>query len=466
MSLPPTPPPTGPPPFPARAGPDQPVPVEPATRTRPGRRSLLLAASIVVLAFLGVIAGFLILQGRNRPDSEPVALEEPVGDSPDQSGGPGADGSIQEDSQDSASDAEGASDPDQPDLPEVPKSVEHLACPADVPTDLCELAEFVETVRGRPFRDFPVIELEENEEFDRRLLELFDEEATDLEASGYVLRSLGLIPREADLVALIRATLEIGVVGYYDTDTKGLVVRGKEFNLYSKLVLVHELTHAHDDQWIGLERPEFEDVDDESDYGLLAVTEGNASRVENQWRNSLSAQEQEELTNLEFNALSPEDLQTYLALPRFILLTQISPYVDGRALVEDIAARGGEDAIDDAFENPPTSSEQVLHPDQYRDRTIVDERPLPDADGTIVDDGVIGELGFRHWLGTEVGEGWGGDHYVTWLEGDRACTRIKVWADTAQDLAEIELAAQDWASGGSRRSVDQDGDTIVIVGCS
>ncbi len=350
--------------------------------------------------------------------------------------------------------------------PDPDAGLEHIACPSETPADLCDLAVYVETVRGRPFKTFPVIELEENDEFDRRLLELFDEDSAELAVSGHVLSSLGMIPADADLVALMRKTLEIGVVGYYDTDTKGLVVRGAEFDLYSKLVLVHELTHAHDDQWIGLDRPEFDEAEDESEFGFLAITEGNASRVDDMWRSSLSESEQAELSALERSALSPEDIEVYLALPPFILQMQFSPYVDGAALVNKIAAAGGEDAVDAAFEDPPRSSEQVLHPNQYLSEEADDLPPLPVADGDIIDQGVLGELSFRYWLGERVGEGWGGDHYVTWLDGAKACTRVEVQADDAGDLEEFSKAATAWAGEAPDRSVEDLDGLVQMTGCA
>ncbi len=344
--------------------------------------------------------------------------------------------------------------------------LEHIACPSETPADLCDLAVYVETVRGRPFKTFPVIELEENDEFDRRLLELFDEDSAELAVSGHVLSSLGMIPADADLVSLMRKTLEIGVVGYYDTDTKGLVVRGAEFDLYSKLVLVHELTHAHDDQWIGLDRPELEDAEDETEFGFLAITEGNASRVDDMWRASLSRDDQAELSALELSALSPEDIEVYLALPPFILQMQFSPYVDGAALVNKIVAAGGEAAVDAAFEDPPRSSEQVLHPNQYLSEEADDLPSLPIADGDIIDQGVLGELSFRYWLGERVGEGWGGDHYVTWLDGAKACTRVEVQADDAGDLAEFSKAATAWAGEAPDRLVEDLDGLVRMTGCA
>lgn len=350
--------------------------------------------------------------------------------------------------------------------PELAGSEDHAECPADLAADLCELAAFVEDARGRPFQFFPVIELQANDQFDAGLLADFDEDSGDLEVAGDVMRSVGLIDPDDDLVALIRETLEIGVVGYYDPETKGLVVRGSEFDLFSKLVLVHELTHAHDDQWIGLDRPELEERDDEQEFGFSALVEGNASRVEDLWRSSLSTDDQRELGELEQSVLSADELDRYLAIPIFVLLVQASPYTDGLTLVEAIYEDGGEQAVTEAFENAPRTSELVLHPEKYLAGEAVELQPKPPAPQPEIDSGVFGELSIRHWLGYDAGEGWGSDAYVTWRDGDKACTRIDITADSNRDAEELAAAATIWSREAPDRTVEVVDGLLRVTGCA
>lgn len=418
-----------------------------------GRGPLVVSIGLLLVALLAV-GGLVVLRSGSDESAPTAAVGE---DAPTSATGDPEVGS-ELDTGDKVE--SGASDPNST------AAASSIECPHDLPQDLCELVSFVETDRGRPFKEFPGIDLQENDVFDTGLLALFDAESDELAVSGHVYRSLGIIAPDDDIVALIRSTLELGVVGYFDTDTGDLVVRGSEFDLYSKLVLVHELTHAHDDQWIGLDRPEYDDVDDESDFGLLAITEGNASRVEQHWRDSLSAGDQAKLNQLELSVLSPEDLEIYFQLPTFLLQVQISPYVDGLTLVNQIDAEGGEAAVDAAFENPPRTSEQVLHPEQYLSQDDVFLPPLPEADGDVIDDGVWGELGFRYWFSPRAGDGWGGDRYVTWLEGERACTRIEVYGDTEEDLVELFEEAEAWADQAPSRVAQITSDLVRITGCA
>ena len=297
----------------------------------------------------------------------------------------------------------------------------------------------------------------------------------DLEIAGDVFRSLGLIPEDADLVDALRKSLEIGVVGFYRTDTKELLIRGTDLDLYAQDVIVHELVHAHDDQWLDLDRPELDDVDDESDFGFTAMVEGNAVRVEDAWKAELTAAEQAELSQLELSFLDPADLDILLAIPTIILQLQFSPYTDGPVLVESVAAEGGggasgEAAVNAAITEPPRWSEEVLHPELFPDGDPPSEVPAPQARGELTDDGVIGELVFDIWFGDSVGDGWGGDRYVSWSESDAVCTAIHLVADSDKDFSEFMASADSWAASDPTRrrteSVDLAGQPgLLIEGC-
>lgn len=338
-------------------------------------------------------------------------------------------------------------------------------CPGDVPEEVCRAAAFVENFRGKPFKEFPTVELVTDDDFGERILRDFEDARDELDITTEMWRSLGFIDPAVNLADALATSYEVGVVGVYFTDTKELYVQGTELNLYAELVIVHELAHAHDDQWLNLDRPEFEEVDDEVGYGFSAVVEGNASRVEAAWRAGLSAGQQEELGALELGLLSPEDIEVYLSLPRLLLLFQISPYQDGEVFIEAVAARGGEDAVNEAFANPPRTSEQVLHPELYAAGHQLIEVAPPPAEGDIIDEGLVGELAFDLWFSDQAGDGWGGDYYVSWRTDSGACTRIDVVGDTELDTDELFDAADLWAREAQGRSVERVDGLVRITGC-
>lgn len=429
-----------------------------------------MALALATLAAVVIAGAWFFADDLGLTDEEAVGVQSgPDDDAP-------ADGP---EAADQDADADGAAADEAPvDRAET----DHVPCPDDVVAEVCDAVFFVETFRGRAFKDFPRVEFQANDEFDTGLLAEFDEDTVDLEVVGEVFRSLGLIDPNDDLVAQLRRSLEAGVVGYYDPETGELVVRGTNLDLYVQSVLVHELAHAFDDQWLDLDRPELDDVDDESDFGFTAVVEGNAMRVENAWRETLSEGEIAELNRLELSVLSPDDIAILQSIPNVVLELQYSPYIDGPELVGRIAAEAGggeagEAAVDAAILEPPIASEQVLDPDLFDDGYAVVPVPEPAARGEVIEDGVVGELLFGIWLGERVGDGWGGDRFVTWREGSgrnaRVCTAIHVAADSDGDLDEYLEGATVWARNRpDDRVVERvDGasgspDIVLIEGCN
>lgn len=346
-------------------------------------------------------------------------------------------------------------------------AVETVRCPTQFDAVICDAAEFVQQTRGRPFKRFPNVELLDDTAFDLALVEDLDEAREDLIRQERLLKSLGLIPLDLDMFTTFESLIQSGVVGFYDPDTERLVVRGGEFDLYGQSVLVHELVHAFDDQWFDLGRDDFED---DAEYGFLAVIEGNASRVEELWKAGLSTDEAAELQQLEFGALSAEDLSFLLSLPEVILTLQISPYEDGQIYVNSLARQGGESAIDDKLAVPPESSEQVLHPGASEAANTPVPVEVPSAVGLLIDDGTIGELLIRSWLGPRAAQGWGGDRYVTWEAGSQTCFAAHLAADSNTDLEEMNQAALRWSSEApSDRQVElidgADRSTVRVSGC-
>ncbi|MFV0524642.1 MAG: hypothetical protein ACK5RL_09105 [Acidimicrobiales bacterium] len=380
---------------------------------------------------------------RTRPDVRPTAPPStaPPSTVPEDTGpdGTGPDGEAQV-------------DPDA--------TVEPIACPADVDPVVCDAAAFVQEFRGRPFRSFPTIDLKEGEAFDAALLADFEGERDGLDQDDALLTAMGLLAEDVDLAAVYRDGLSAGVVGFYDPTTGELVVRGTELNLYAQSVLVHELVHAHDDQWLDLERTA---ANDDAEYAFSAVVEGNASRVEDAWVARLSDEERSRLEMEELSSISNADMGALFRLPEVVLNLWVSPYDDGLRYVDAVAAAGGEEAVNQALAVPPTTSEDILHlavaagPGADPDVEVA----APEVDGTVVDEEQMGELLLREWFGSDAAAGWAGDRYVLWTDTDgRSCVTDLVATDTVADHDELVGVAEAWAQQRpDRRSV-----TVVTAG--
>ncbi len=314
-----------------------------------------------------------------------------------------------------------------------------------------EVARFVEQTRGLPFKEPVKVELVDDAGFDALLLSDFNAGVGDLRKTEVALKALGLVPPSRDLVADVRRSLTAGVIGFYDPKTKALVVRGTDLTPFTRSTLAHELTHALDDQWFGLDRTELEHADDETLFGFQALTEGSATWVEQAWTTSRSAAEQAQ-ARVEGEAFaSQSDLSD---LPPAVVQIIESPYSLGYEFVVALTARGGTPALDDAFRRPPVSSEQVMHPERYRSGDLPVAVPRPPADAAAVDDNVMGELSLTQVLSASIapavarqaGEGWGGDRYVVWRSANgRSCLRADFVSDSPTDSTELESALRSWS---------------------
>lgn len=461
---------------PFQSGPEalwpQPTP-DPPKRRVPEGLFLVVAAGLAALLVLGGLLGWSRWQNGDETVAGETAEDETAADeqssrttmpAPDDPADESASTTQDEDEtvdEDDSVDEDETVDEDDP-----VDDTAHVACPADVQEKICDAAAFVETFRGRPFKEFPTVELIDGDAFGDRLLRDFEDVRDQIDIQTQVWRSLGFIEPGVDLYDSYVTTFEVGVVGVYFTDTKELYIQGTDLDLYAELTIVHELAHAHDDQWLDLFREEYDDADDEVGAGFSAMVEGNARRVENAWRRELSEDERSELSVLELSVLSPSEIDILLSLPSLLLELQFFPYQDGAVLVEDIARRGGEDAVDAAIIDPPRTTEQVLHPELFESGEAPIEVAPPPADGEIVDEGVVGELVFDLWFSDQVGDGWGGDWAVSWLTpSGGACTRIDVVGDTDTDTDEIFAAAEDWSRAADGRTVERVDQLVRITGC-
>jgi hypothetical protein len=123
------------------------------------------------------------------------------------------------------------------------------------------------------------------------------------------------------------------------------------------------------------------------------------------------------------------------------------PYLVGPEFATQVFAQGGQARLDAAYVEPPTTSEQLLHPEAFlageAAKTVTNPKPAGKAKA--IDAGVLGELGLLLVLSTtgpaqRAAAGWGGDRYVAWRDGDDTCVRITIAMDTPQDDAELRQA--------------------------
>jgi hypothetical protein len=270
---------------------------------------------------------------------------------------------------------------------------------------------------------------------------------------------LGLVPAGTDLLSLYQDLYSEQVLGFYDGDTKELVVPSNEDQLSAeqKVTLVHELTHALTDQHFS-----FSDManalDDSQQYDALSalqtITEGDATLTELHYVASLTPDEQQAVIAGSLG----QDTSVFDAAPAFIQDLLVFPYNAGLSLLDGLwSPSAGFSHIDEAYLDPPDTTEQVMHADKFAAREPAIDVSLPDTplDGyAAVEQSVWGELLFHvmfaQVLGSQAADtaagGWGGDQYRLLWNGSDVAFVLLYAGDTQQDAKEMQSALEDYAA--------------------
>jgi hypothetical protein len=324
---------------------------------------------------------------------------------------------------------------------------------------IARLEAFVEKNRGLKFKQPVKVTLLDEKAFRRRIADESKPDKAETDKFYRVLRALDLIDADVDLAKAQQALLGGAVVGYYDPKAKELFVRGAKPTPAVRQVLVHELTHALQDQHFNIERPELDKQDDEASQAWSGLLEGDAVRIERKYFQSLSGKDQDRAEKEQADGVG--DLSD---VPAVLIEALTFPYTVGPRFVQSVVEQGGQPRLDAAFGTgtAPTTSEQLIHPDKFLAGEGSLPVPEPAADGTVIDKGVFGEFGFIQQLERVVTDrnalfrataGWGGDHYVAWDQGAKTCVRVDVVMDTPQDAEELRGALQQWIGEHSGASV-------------
>lgn len=309
---------------------------------------------------------------------------------------------------------------------------------------IAELSAYVARERGRPFLRPVDARLLGDHEFLDALYgvpgEAGEEEPALPADFGATMYALRMADAYDDVGGSAAQALDEGVVGFYDDVTEKLYVRGQTVTPYVRLTLVHELTHAWQDQHHDLGALTQDVTDPDALLAADALVEGDATRVEEAWRAAQSPADRAAIERVERGlALDREPSRA----ERSLGLLYDFPYSVGLDFVSALYDRDGNAAVDAAFDRPPASTEQVLHPERYdrreRPRDVAQPQPTTDP----VDVGVLGELGLVLLAGRgdlderalSAAAGWGGDRYATWDDGELLCSALTVVMDTraAQD---------------------------------
>ena len=263
---------------------------------------------------------------------------------------------------------------------------------------------------------------------EKRIGELVDSEpqpVEDSDAGARLLAAVGAIKPSQDPEKIQRQALQGQVAGLYVPKTEELLVRsGKEIGINDTITVVHELDHALTDQALGGIREDFGNGPSagERSGAYSALVEGDATIAMEAYllRHGSFNDQLDSVSELGPAQKAQKDLETY---PYYFQRQLLYPYVEGLNFDCALYEKGGWDAIDKAYADPPETTAEVMFPERYGEKPKTPPAPIsPGPD-------------WKRELRTEVGAA-----DLEWLfaaPGD----------DQAKSLAEPRQAAAAWDGG-------------------
>jgi hypothetical protein len=359
----------------------------------------------------------------------------------------------------------------------------------DAENHLRELLTAAESIRGLKAKRPVLAGILDEKDLPAKVAESLRRElsAERLRAAEIGLKAFGLLPETLDLARYLPELLASQVAGYYDPERGYLTLvhhgggagSTAEAKAMEEIVLVHELTHALQDQTFDLHHFIEDDPLSDEATARTALVEGDASLVMFDYSTGHTLESVPETGQALAAALKSDSGGSELpgvaemaAAPAWLRDSLEFGYVDGYLFCLDVRRKGGQELLDSAFTtDPPRSSEQILHPEKWhtrRDDPIL--LPWPNLTAALpgsrkLAEGQLGELGIITLLHeaakarsmspkpTVAAAGWGGDHFAVYTkDGRRLLAWLTEW-DTGKDARELRAAAQSLGEGWDVRQI-------------
>jgi len=273
------------------------------------------------------------------------------------------------------------------------------------------------------------------------------EDKTDAEhyADDKSLEAFGFIPKGFPLDAFMLDVLTDQVAGLYDPKAKEFYIADWIPADEQRNVMAHELTHALEDQsfhidpWIKAARP-----NDDAELARDSVSEGSAvaAMVDYTLRDEkLGVRDVPDVTLLIRSGATAEmDKDPKLAhAPIYIRDELLFPYLAGTSFSQQfLKAHTGWADIKLIFQDPPVSTQQIIHPDLYLNGVKPAQVSLPEWQGIapkdwkLLEENVLGEFGLEELLKQFLGQqradalspAWTGDRYAVFEDSETKNTPL------------------------------------------
>ena len=228
-----------------------------------------------------------------------------------------------------------------------------------------------------------------------------DKDAQRLERSQLVLEKFGMIPHGYDLHGEYIKLLSEQVAAYYDPKTKTVNLLDWVQPELQRPVLAHELTHALQDQAVGLTQwlraggkdsgplpDQQEQVVEEAQAARENVSEGQAMLAMLDYTLAPAGLDvlkaPDTVDAMRASMTSGEDLPVMAAAPMYLRESLYMPYTFGLDFARDVLKKdGARGAYAGVLEHPPADTLQIMRPETYLGHQSVSPLIIPDLDKVI-----------------------------------------------------------------------------------
>jgi hypothetical protein len=268
-------------------------------------------------------------------------------------------------------------------------------------------------------------------------------------ADQRALEAFGLLPKDYPLQQKLLALLTEQIAGLYDPKSREFFIADWTSPADQRVIMAHELTHALQDQHFHIQKwQDAVKTNDDASLARDAVLEGTATIAMVDYLLRDTGKSSSDIPDLDPSLLlgNASDSPELSSAPLVIQEEMLFPYIAGSTFSQHVLrAYGGWTGLHKLFENPPVSSQQIIHPDLYLQGVmpkVVSLVPMIKAiphGWKKLDENIVGELFWRvvleQFLGQErasdLAPSWAGDRYAVFEQQHGGPTLLVVRLELA-----------------------------------
>lgn len=224
----------------------------------------------------------------------------------------------------------------------------------------------VEYIRDLKFQSMVSVEVISRDEYRSRIEAEDDNSTYDddfVRWNNVVWQSIFVVDQHTDVNDDFDAVRGEAVSGFYDTRTGNVTIvsGGDEDLTIDNATLIHELTHALQDQHFNLSDERFTGKTQDEQLAILGLIEGDADYVMLRYIEYCETEWECVETPPTTSDESPDPGEFNFGV--WALLYQ--PYSDGPAYVHDLVEADGWTAVNQLYADPPSTSREIIHREPF-----------------------------------------------------------------------------------------------------